>query len=220
MGRGEDTRHAILDAAERLIAEQGVRVPLRDIALAAGQRNNSAVNYYFRNRQDLVDAIVVRRLEPMENERRLMLQRLDGHDRADVDVLLRIMVLPLLHVDSAYYARFLHAAAHYLRTDADQTPDSVWPDVMDGLARAVPTTDHARRHRRVGAVATAMFALLADREHRAQSEPDAAATAEELIAMLGAMLTAPFPAPPAGSNPPRRGTARRSGPVRPASHRA
>lgn len=216
MARGEQTRHAILDAAERLIAEQGVRVPLRDIALAAGQRNNSAVNYHFRNRQDLIDAIVVRRLEPMEYERRLLLDGLDADQRTDVDVLLRVMVLPLLHVDSAYYARFLHAAAHYLRTDTDQTPNSVWPDVMDGLARAVPTTDHASRHRRVSAVATAMFALLADREHRAQDEPDTAATAEELIAMLGAMLTAPLPAAMAGASPPTPDTRRRSAPARPA----
>src|SRR5918994_2862767 len=106
MARGEQTRHAILDAAERLIAEQGVRVPLRDIALAAGQRNNSAVNYHLRNRQDLIDAIVVRRLEPMEYERRLLLEGLDADQRTDVDVLLRVMVLPLLRVDSAYYARF------------------------------------------------------------------------------------------------------------------
>ncbi len=58
-------------------------MPLRDIAQAAGQRNNSAVNYYFRNRQELIDAVVQRRLQPMERERRLMLDALGpaaGHD--------------------------------------------------------------------------------------------------------------------------------------------
>ncbi len=62
VNRGERARSDILDAAERLIAERGIQVPLRDIAVAAGQRNNSAVNYHFRNRQDLIDAIVRRRL--------------------------------------------------------------------------------------------------------------------------------------------------------------
>lgn len=194
MSRGERARRDILVAAERLIAEQGLQVPLRDIALAAGQRNNSAVNYYFRNRQELIDAIVRRRLEPMEQERRLMLESVDADARRDVDVLLRVMVLPLLSVDSAYYARFLQAAAMHLRTDADQTPDSVWPNVMEGLARAVPTSDHGARHRRVSAVATAMFALLADHEHRVQTDPRTAGTAEEIVAMLAAMLTAPVPA--------------------------
>jgi AcrR family transcriptional regulator len=193
VSRGQRAQSDILDAAERLIAEQGVRVPLRDIALAAGQRNNSAVNYYFRNRQELIDAIVRRRLEPMEEQRRAMHAALDVDARADVVALLRIMVLPLLSVDSAYYARFLQAAALHLRTDADQTPDSVWPRVMEGLARAVPTSDHGARHRRVGAVATAMFALLADHEHRVQTDPRAAGTADEIVAMLAAMLTAPVP---------------------------
>lgn len=193
MSRGEQARRDILDAAERLIAEQGVQVPLRDIALAAGQRNNSAVNYYFRNRQELIDAIVRRRLEPMEHERRLMFDGADVSTRDDVELLLRVMVLPLLSVDSAYYARFLQAAALHLRTDAEQAPESVWPRVLDGLARAVPTKDRAARHRRVGAVATAMFALLAEHERRCQTDPRTAGTADEIVAMLGAMLTAPVP---------------------------
>lgn len=193
MSRGEQARRDILDAAERLIAEQGVQVPLRDIALAAGQRNNSAVNYYFRNRQELIDAIVRRRLEPMEHERRLMFDGVDVGTRDDVELLLRVMVLPLLSVDSAYYARFLQAAALHLRTDAEQAPESVWPRVLDGLARAVPTKDRAARHRRVGAVATAMFALLAEHERRCQTDPRTAGTADEIVAMLGAMLTAPVP---------------------------
>ena len=65
MDRGTRSKDALLDAAERLIAEHGFEVPLRDIAKAAGQRNNSAVNYHFRSRQDLVDAVVARRLLPM-----------------------------------------------------------------------------------------------------------------------------------------------------------
>ena len=195
MSRGEQSRRAILDAAERLIAEEGVRVPLRDIALAAGQRNNSAVNYYFRSRQELIDAIVRRRLEPMEEQRRGMLEAVDIDARTDVDTLLRTLVVPLLSVESLYYARFLQSAALHLRSDADQTPDSVWPHVMEGLARAVPTSDPGARRRRVGAVATAMFALLADHENRVHTDPSAAGTAEEIVAMLAAMLTAPVPAP-------------------------
>ena len=53
MDRGARSRGELLDAAERLIAEHGFEVPLREIAVAAGQRNNSAVNYYFRTQQDL-----------------------------------------------------------------------------------------------------------------------------------------------------------------------
>ena len=47
-------RELIIVAAERLIAERGVDVPLRDIAAAAGQRNNSAVQYHFGSRDGLI----------------------------------------------------------------------------------------------------------------------------------------------------------------------
>jgi len=196
VGRGEQARNDILDAAERLIAEHGVQVPLRDIALAAGQRNNSAVNYYFHNRQELIDAVVRRRLEPMEDQRRLMLDGAAPAARSNVETLLRVMVLPPLAVDSAYYARFLQAAALHLSADPDQTHGSVWPVVMDALARAVPTTDRNARSRRVAAVATAMFALLAEHERRSQEASGTAGSAEEIIAMLAAMLSAPMPSAP------------------------
>lgn len=196
VNRGERARSDILDAAERLIAERGIQVPLRDIAVAAGQRNNSAVNYHFRNRQDLIDAIVRRRLEPMEQERAQMVEALldaptDARD--DVRAWLRIMVLPLTTVGSPYYARFLQAASLHLRADVDESQGSVWPRVLERLAHAIPTDDRHARTRRVKAIATTMFALLADRERSAQAGSDAG-SAEEIIAMLAAGLTAPMPA--------------------------
>jgi AcrR family transcriptional regulator len=60
--RGEATRRLILDAAERLFAEKGVSaVPLRDIGIAAGQRNHAAVQYHFGDRDQVVTAIMERR---------------------------------------------------------------------------------------------------------------------------------------------------------------
>jgi AcrR family transcriptional regulator len=193
VNRGERARSDILDAAERLIAERGIQVPLRDIAVAAGQRNNSAVNYHFRNRQDLIDAIVRRRLEPMEQERAQMVEALDDDVRDDVRAWLRIMVLPLTTVGSPYYARFLQAASLHLRADVDESQGSVWPQVLGRLAHAIPTDDRHARTRRVKAIATTMFALLAERERSAQAGSDAG-SAEEIIAMLAAVLTAPMPA--------------------------
>ena len=193
MNRGERARSDILDAAERLIAERGIQVPLRDIAVAAGQRNNSAVNYHFRNRQDLIDAVVRRRLEPMERGRAQMVEALDEDARDDVSAWLRIMVLPLTTVGSSYYARFLQAASLHLRTDVDQSQGSVWPQVLDRLAHAIiPARDREARRRRVKAIATTMFALLAERERAAQAGDDVGSS-EEIIAMLAAVLTAPIP---------------------------
>lgn len=191
MRRGEQARGDILDAAEKLIAERGVQVPLRDIALAAGQRNNSAVNYYFRNRQDLIDAVVLRRLEPMERERALMLAALG--DGGDSEALLRVMVLPFTTVPSRYYARFLQAAAMHLRADIDSAQGSVWRHVLAELARVIPTADAAARRRRMTAIATTMFALLADLERATHDTALPTGGPEEVIAMLAAMLAAPVP---------------------------
>lgn len=188
VSRGDRARSDILDAAERLIAERGVAVPLREIAIEAGHRNNSAVNYHFRNRQDLIDAVVKRRLEPMERERAEMIAAL-GPD-ADVGAWLRVMVLPLAAAGSPYYARFLQAAALHLPTDEAQ--GSVWPQVLEHLARAIPIADRDARRRRISAAATTMFALLAERERVAEAGADAG-SAEEIVAMLGAVLTAPMP---------------------------
>ncbi|GAA2592425.1 TetR family transcriptional regulator [Winogradskya consettensis] len=57
--RGEATRQRILTAAERLFAENGISVvPLRDIGVAAGQRNHAAVQYHFGERDEVVKAIM------------------------------------------------------------------------------------------------------------------------------------------------------------------
>ncbi|MFF2328126.1 MULTISPECIES: TetR/AcrR family transcriptional regulator [unclassified Streptomyces] len=65
------TRDAILAAAERLFAEQGLSaVSHRQIAEAAGQRNVTAVSYHFGSRTDLVQAIMTRHGEQVDEIRR------------------------------------------------------------------------------------------------------------------------------------------------------
>jgi AcrR family transcriptional regulator len=191
--RGSRSKDALLDAAERLIAERGFEVPLRDIAQAAGQRNNSAVNYHFRTRQDLLDAVVARRLLPMELERERMLGELKkrggGDDDDDVVALMRILVLPLLRLEATHYARFLQVVATRLRTEPHDSAETAWPRVLDALSHAVPVADRRIRRRRVAAVATAMFALAAEHERSAQ-DGTGADDEEEIVHMLAAMLTA------------------------------
>jgi AcrR family transcriptional regulator len=194
--RGSRSKDALLDAAERLIAERGFEVPLRDIAQAAGQRNNSAVNYHFHSRQDLLDAVVARRLLPMERERERMLDELDDDASGDVHALMRILVLPLLRLESTHYARFLQVVGPRLRTEPHDSAETAWPRVLDALSHAVPVADRRVRRRRVAAVATAMFALAADHERSAQEHggnDGDTDDSEEVVHMLAAMLTATSP---------------------------
>ncbi len=193
MDRGTRSRAELLDAAERLIAEHGFEVPLREIAKAAGQRNNSAVNYYFRSRQDLIDAVVARRLVPMEVERQALLDHMSDDQMADAHAVLRILVGPFFHSEGTHYARFLEVVRIRLNREPQSPEESAWPRILDALARLVPLKERSAREGRVGAVATAMFALLADHERQVESggaDDDSEDSLEEIVTMLAAMLTA------------------------------
>ncbi len=62
-----DTRLALMRAAEQLFAQQGVdRVSLREIAIAAGQRNVSAATYHFGSKRELIEAILERHSIPVQ----------------------------------------------------------------------------------------------------------------------------------------------------------
>lgn len=64
-----DTKERLIDAAERLFAEQGfARTSLRDITTAAGA-NLASVNYHFGGKDGLLEAIFDRRLAPVNSER-------------------------------------------------------------------------------------------------------------------------------------------------------
>lgn len=108
---GERARARLLDAAERLIATQGPSVPLRQIVLAAGQRNNSAVAYHFGSREGLLEAVWDRRTEIVNRERAQMLEKIHERGRADdLYALMQAHVLPMAHEIGAnlpsYWARF------------------------------------------------------------------------------------------------------------------
>src|SRR5262249_52165267 len=68
--RGDATRMVILTAAEELFAQRGIAaVPLRDIGVAAGQKNNVAVQYHFGDREGLVREIMTYRALISERRR-------------------------------------------------------------------------------------------------------------------------------------------------------
>lgn len=67
----ESTREQLLDAAEKLFLERGLdEVSLRAIVREAGQRNQSALQYHFGGREELITAILNRRMQQVEARRR------------------------------------------------------------------------------------------------------------------------------------------------------
>ena len=74
-----DSRERILDAAERLFAEQGVAATsLREIGTNA-QANPGSIYFHWKTKADLVREVFRRRLEPLDAER---VRRLDAAERA------------------------------------------------------------------------------------------------------------------------------------------
>jgi AcrR family transcriptional regulator len=94
--RGARTRERLLDAAEGLWAERGVEaVSLREIRLAAGQRNNSALQFHFGDRDGLLRALVQRHLPRIDGLREQMYARLVAEGRqTDFAALVEVMVRP------------------------------------------------------------------------------------------------------------------------------
>ena len=68
-----DTKQRILDVAEQMFADQGFAgTSLRSI-IAAANVNLAAVHYHFKSKEALLEAVVLRRLGPL-NQQRLDLQ--------------------------------------------------------------------------------------------------------------------------------------------------
>ncbi|WP_330230156.1 TetR/AcrR family transcriptional regulator [Nocardia sp. NBC_00508] len=204
----DDSRTALLDAGERLIAERGVDVPLRDIATAAGQRNNSAVHYYFDSRNGLIEAIVERRMNWLEKRRMQLLAAHEADGGAnDLPTLVAMLATPILellgHDRVTHLGRFLEVVrTHPVVADvrrlagADRAAVRI---IATRLDTALPGLPRRQRRQRLETMATVMFALIADYERTLESgvrtaRPEDAA---EIVDMIVAMLTVPARAHPA-----------------------
>ena len=86
----QHTREQLILAAERLFSESGIdAVSLRQINVAAGQRNSSASHYHFGSKEALIAAMFEYRMDPI-NRRRL--QRLDEVSKTGQDHNVRLLV--------------------------------------------------------------------------------------------------------------------------------
>ena len=94
-----DTKTRILDAAEQLFMEHGFEATsLRQLTTAAGV-NLAAVNYHFGSKEELFQAVLTRRLDPMNQERIDLLERLEREAAGkplSVERILSAMLIPAL----------------------------------------------------------------------------------------------------------------------------
>ena len=68
-----DTKQRILDSAERLFAAQGVEATSLRTIIADARVNLAAIHYHYHSKEDLLDAVLMRRIGPVNRERLKML---------------------------------------------------------------------------------------------------------------------------------------------------
>lgn len=169
---GEETRERLLDAAERLFAEQGLGVSSRQIGEAAGQANNSVVAYHFGGREELVAALLRRHAPELERRRQARVARLAGSRR--LRDWLEALVLPMAEYlaergPHTYLARLL---AQLLTDPGMQAlANRVWLEspslaaVTASLRALVPPLPREVFEERAGMTIALVTHAFAEREH-------------------------------------------------------
>ncbi|MEM1333904.1 MAG: hypothetical protein AAGG08_10630, partial [Actinomycetota bacterium] len=172
---------------------------LREVAVAAGQRNHSATQYHFGDRGGLVAAVFEHRMQVVNDRRHRRLDELSERgESTDLEQLVDAVVIPLVEVvdePDGWYARFL------VRTRWDAFAQTVLTDVpalasfrraIDLIADKLPGPAEHRLHR-IDQMNTLFLGTIAGWEwqrHRGGSVPPADELCADLTATCTAVLTA------------------------------
>jgi AcrR family transcriptional regulator len=166
------TKEQIVLAAERLFAERGYEgVSLREIGAAAGSGNNSAVQYHFGSKEQLVAAIFENRLTYIDDRRALLIAQLEPHGiRAWVEC----YVLPLLEqgeIDGSHYMSFIAAVEHQVALfghlpERFRSRTQAFHEAVGALMTGVP--EPLRSHRILQVVRMSVHAASARERAKAQ----------------------------------------------------
>jgi AcrR family transcriptional regulator len=168
--RRQQTKEALIQAAEELMAARGINaIDLREIQALAGQKNRSAVNYYFDDREGLVRAIGAKHRAMINDERNRMLERLERRHDVCVVRLVEALVLPLagsLGTPSGRnYIIILAEAASRLGTSGLLHPQQAHTDSvqkLNAMLMSVLPGPSAQRQARIGHAVLTVPVLLAD----------------------------------------------------------
>lgn len=203
---GPPGRDRLLDAAEKLFAEQGIEATSARAINAAAGLSPAALHYHFGNKDKIVAEVLLRRVGAL-NERRLAMVDDAQRDGVVLDVykLAEIFVLPLADLALAdekvgqAYARFLSRLYTERATLTVQFFEQNFVDTIELFDRligeAVPglPIDEVRM-RRIITVESAVH-YLAHICEIFENEPDGRARAEPMLRSLIAFLAGGLAAP-------------------------
>ena len=118
IARSQATRKALQHAAEKLIAERGLEsVSIRDIVSNAGQKNESALQYHFKNLKGLICTIQMERSAETQSKRAEMLNTmLTDTGQPSLHQVCALMVQPPFDLarSSVGFRRYIKAFGHEL----------------------------------------------------------------------------------------------------------
>ncbi len=204
---GDNARQLLVEQAERLFAERGIEaVSLRDVSAAAKQRNHSAAQYHFGDRQGLIAAVYHARMGEVDRRRQRRLGQLNEAGMGnDLRSLVEAAVAPLIEVvaeTDGWYARFL------ARTRWDTMAWTVLADVPElnsyraVVRRIVLQLDDMPaeiRRSRADQLLTLVVGTVAGWEwarHRGDPRLSQAALTTDLVTTAVALMCAPFDSTP------------------------
>lgn len=204
-----DTKERILDAAERQFAENGyLATSLRRIMNEAGV-NVASIHYYFRSKESLLEAVLLRRAEPANQERLEMLDRFERearNGRLAVEQVLEAFLVPTMRM-AADPARGGHTFLRLmgrLHAESDLLPGIILvrfrPVLLrfaEALARALPDLPPAELYFRSRLAMGAAAQVFRDSNYRkwAVEDTDGKFDWQPVLDRLVSYLSAGFRAP-------------------------
>ena len=149
-GKSERTREALLLAGEELMGWKGIEATsVRDINQKAKQKNTSAIGYYFQNKEGLLQAILDRRMVPLDEERRRRWEDArdtKGDENLTLQDLVAVQVLPLAEavLADAEWRNYVLVLAQLVSAQG-ATYQNLWRDRYDKTSGEIIAAmrDHA-----------------------------------------------------------------------------
>lgn len=208
-----NTRTLLLDAAERLFAEAGfAATSLRNITAAAGV-NLASVNYHFGSKDALLEAVVQRRLSPVNDERLRRLNELEASSATqplDLETALRCFLEPPFEKMREWgdSGRHFMRVVGRIHSDTNPKTEAMFVKQLEetlrrftsALQRALPQLAPQEVSRRLHFVIGGMAHTLAWSEKIAllsgqnPSEAFSSQLLEDLVQFAAAGMAAPVPA--------------------------
>jgi AcrR family transcriptional regulator len=124
----EETRNQIKAAAQMLFARHGIdAVTVQQIVDAAGQRNNAALHYHFRTKEELIRQMVVDGAAVLDARRHQMLDDLEKRGGpTNIREVMLVLVMPVIELgEDERWRGYIRFISHLQASDPKTLRDAL-----------------------------------------------------------------------------------------------